>query len=104
MLELVHLLFDEGGKKLDKDLTMEEVLISVFSLFVGNGYEQHDGADWKSQHTLQYYTYVILGGRSLEDAEVFSGDCSLSHPEELASGSTAGKHDVWRNKQRTMLQ
>lgn len=40
-----------------QDLEMEDAAIIAFAVFVGIGYVQHNGAEWKGKCDLRFYIY-----------------------------------------------
>lgn len=61
---------------------------------------QHTAAVWNCHHALRYYSYVILEGDDLKDAEVFVYGTSFGRMvglTQLDSGETSDREEEYSN-------
>lgn len=51
---------------------MEDFENLPLSSFVGDGYAQHGGREWRKRHCVRYHAYLILDDHDLPDATAFA--------------------------------
>lgn len=69
---------DEVREALAKMLRMEETTTTTNAVFIGHGYVQHAGEEWRGKYCLENHMYLILEEVELKIAIAFEYGSRLS--------------------------
>ena len=82
----------EQKEALVNALVMEEIIIPIHSVFIGNGCLHHAGTGWRGFHALRYHLYLKPEGIEIPDAVAFSLIWSLERSTVTTRKSNNGKN------------